>query len=151
MSYENIVIYTDGACAGNPGPGGWAAIIIHEDEHEEIISGGSRSTTNNIMEMTALLEALKRIKEPSNISIFSDSQYLVNGLKSWIYSWRRNNWVKSDGKPVLNKEIWQELYNLLKNHAYTLHWVKGHAHNEYNNKCDALAVKESLAYKRGEK
>ena len=136
---EQITIYTDGACSGNPGPGGWGAILLYNDIIKEL-SGGKPNTTNNIMEMTAVIEALKALKKPCNVNLYSDSAYVVNAfLQHWIDGWRRNNWKTSDKKDVKNKELWLELINLTKIHNITFHKVKGHADNELNNRCDELA------------
>ena len=136
---EQITIYTDGACSGNPGPGGWGAILLFKDMKKEL-SGGKPNTTNNIMEMTAVIEALKALKKPCNVNLYSDSAYVVNAfLQHWIDGWKRNNWKTSDKKDVKNKELWLELINLTKIHNITFHKVKGHADNELNNRCDELA------------
>lgn len=136
---EQITIYTDGACSGNPGPGGWGAILLFNDIKKEL-SGGKPNTTNNIMEMTAVIEALKALKKPCNVNLYSDSAYVVNAfLQHWIDGWQRNNWKNSDKKDVKNKELWLELINLTKIHNITFHKVKGHADNELNNRCDELA------------
>ena len=136
---EKVVIYTDGACSGNPGPGGWGTILMYKDTKKEI-SGGKKDTTNNIMELTAALEGLKMLKFPCEVDLYSDSAYLVNGFsQGWIYNWQKNNWQTADKKPVKNKEIWQEIYNLTKIHKVKFIKVKGHADNEYNNRCDELA------------
>src|SRR5574344_1970910 len=136
---EEITIYTDGACSGNPGPGGWGAILMFKDTKKEI-SGGSKNTTNNIMELTAVIQALRLVKFPCKISIYSDSAYVVNAfLQGWIYNWLKKNWKTADGSPVKNKELWQELYNFTKTHDITFNKVKGHSDNEFNNRCDELA------------
>ena len=136
---EEITIYTDGACSGNPGPGGWGAILMLGD-HKKEISGGSKETTNNIMELTAVIQALRLVKRPCKIKLYSDSAYVVNGfLQGWIYNWIKKNWKTADGKPVKNKELWEELYNFTKIHEIEFIKVKGHADNEYNNRCDELA------------
>lgn len=136
---EQITIYTDGACSGNPGPGGWGAILIFKDLKKEL-SGGSPNTTNNIMEMTAVIEALKALKKPCDVQLYSDSSYVVNAfLQHWVDGWQRNNWKTSDKKDVKNKELWLELISLTKIHNVTFHKVKGHADNELNNRCDELA------------
>ena len=136
---EQITIYTDGACSGNPGPGGWGAILLYNDIIKEL-SGGKPNTTNNIMEMTAVIEALKALKKPCNVNLYSDSAYVVNAfLQHWIDGWQRNNLKTSDKKDVKNKELWLELINLTKIHNITFHKVKGHADNELNNRCDELA------------
>ena len=136
---EEITIYTDGACSGNPGPGGWGAILMLGD-HKKEISGGSKETTNNIMELTAVIQALRLVKRPCKIKLYSDSAYVVNGfLQGWIYNWIKKNWKTADGKPVKNKELWEELYKFTKMHDIEFIKVKGHADNEYNNRCDELA------------
>ena len=136
---EKVIIYTDGACSGNPGPGGWGTILMYKDTKKEI-SGAKNNTTNNVMELTAALEGLKMLKFPCEVELYSDSAYLVNGFsQGWIYNWQKNNWQTADKKPVKNKEIWQEIYNLTKIHQVKFIKVKGHADNEYNNRCDELA------------
>lgn len=136
---EKVTIYTDGACSGNPGPGGWGAILMYGNNKKEI-SGGQKNTTNNIMELTAAVEALKLLKYPCNVELYSDSAYLVNGFSNgWIYNWKKNNWKTSNKEPVKNKEIWEELYNLTKIHHVKFIKVKGHSDNVYNNRCDELA------------
>ena len=139
MGNKHITIYTDGACSGNPGPGGWGSILMFGDYRKEI-SGFQNDTTNNIMELTAVIEALKLVKEPCTIDVYSDSAYVVNAfLQGWITNWIKKNWKTADGSPVKNKELWQELYNFNKVHDITFHKVKGHADNEFNNRCDELA------------
>ena len=137
---DKVTIYTDGACSGNPGPGGWGAILMYKDNKKEI-SGGKKDTTNNIMELTAVVEALKMLKHPCEVDLYSDSAYVVNGFdKGWIYAWVKNDWKTADKKPVKNKEIWQELYELTKIHKVNFIKVKGHSDNEFNNRCDTLAT-----------
>ena len=144
---EEIKIYTDGACSGNPGPGGWGAILMYKDNKKEI-SGSNPNTTNNIMEMTAVIEALKLLKYPCVVKLYSDSAYVVNALeKGWIYNWRKNNWKTADKKPVKNQELWEKLYSLSQTHKINFIKVKGHSDNEYNNRCDELAVMESRKFK----
>ena len=136
---EKVVIYTDGACSGNPGPGGWGTILMYKDVKKEI-SGGVKQTTNNIMEITAVIEGLKMLKYKCEVEIYSDSAYVVNAFNNkWIYGWIKNNWINSSKEPVKNKELWQELYNLVKQHEVKFIKVKGHSDNEYNNRCDELA------------
>ena len=136
---DKVVIYTDGACSGNPGPGGWGAVLLYKENRKEI-SGGKKDTTNNIMELTAVVEALKLLKNPCEVELYSDSAYIVNSFtQGWIYGWIKNNWKTSSKEPVKNKEIWQELYNLTKIHKVTFNKVKGHSDNELNNRCDELA------------
>lgn len=136
---EKVIIYTDGACSGNPGPGGWGAILMYKDAKKEI-SGGSKATTNNIMEVTAVIEALKCLKVESDVQVYSDSAYTVNAFKQgWIYNWMKKGWKTASGDPVKNKELWQELYELTKKHKVEFIKVKGHADNEFNNRCDEMA------------
>ncbi len=136
---EKVTIYTDGACSGNPGPGGWGAILFYKENKKEIY-GNNKETTNNIMEITAVIESLKLLKFPCEVDLYSDSAYVVNGFeKGWIYNWMKNNWVNSNKEPVKNKELWQELYNLTKIHKVNFIKVKGHSDNEFNNRCDELA------------
>ena len=124
---------------GNPGPGGWGAVLMFGDYKKEI-SGGNESTTNNIMELTAVVEALRIVKHPCKIKLYSDSAYVINGFsQGWIYNWVKKNWKTADNKPVKNKELWEELYNFTKIHEIEFIKVKGHADNEYNNRCDELA------------
>lgn len=136
---DEIIIYTDGACSGNPGPGGWGAILMYKD-HKKEISGGAKETTNNIMELTAVIEALRLVKHPCKIKLYSDSAYVVNAfLQGWIYNWVKKNWKTADNSPVKNKELWEELYGFTKIHEIEFIKVKGHSDNEYNNRCDELA------------
>lgn len=136
---EEVIIYTDGACSGNPGPGGWGSILMYKGNKKEI-SGGKEDTTNNVMELTAVIEGLKLLKFPCRVKLYSDSAYVVNAFaQKWIYGWLKNGWVNSSKEPVKNKELWQELYNLTKVHEVEFIKVKGHADNEYNNRCDELA------------
>ncbi len=136
---EEVIIYTDGACSGNPGPGGWGAVLMYKENKKEI-SGGSSSTTNNIMELTAVIEALKLLKFECNVKLYSDSAYVVNAFnQKWIYGWIKRGWKTSGNEQVKNKELWQELYDLTKKHNVEFIKVKGHSDNEYNNRCDELA------------
>ena len=136
---EQITIYTDGACSGNPGPGGWGAVLMINENKKEI-SGGNKNTTNNVMELTAVIEALKLLKRPCNVNLYSDSAYVVNAfLQKWIYGWIKNGWKNYKKEDDKNKELWQELISLTKVHNVTFHKVKGHADNKYNNRCDELA------------
>ncbi len=138
---DNVTIYTDGACSGNPGPGGWGAILMFGENTKEI-SGGKKDTTNNVMELTAVIEALKLLKRPCNVDLYSDSAYVVNAfLQNWILGWIKKGWINSNKEEVKNKELWQELVNLTKVHNVTFHKVKGHSDNEFNNRCDELARK----------
>ncbi len=143
---EEVTIYTDGACSGNPGPGGWGSILMMGENRKEI-SGGSANTTNNIMELTAVIEALKMLKRPCKVNIYSDSAYVVNAfVQKWIYGWMKKGWKTAGNEPVKNKELWQELYELTKIHDVTFNKVKGHADNEFNNRCDELARMESAKF-----
>lgn len=136
---DNIILYTDGACSGNPGPGGWGAVLIFNGIEKEL-SGANPNTTNNVMEITAVIEGLKALKRPCNVNIYSDSAYVVNCFeKDWINNWIKNNWVNSKKEPVKNKELWLELYNLTKIHKVAFNKVKGHSNVKYNNRCDELA------------
>ena len=138
---EKILIYTDGACSGNPGPGGWGAILMYK-EYKKEISGGNNDTTNNIMEITAVIEALKLLKEPCNseVEVYSDSAYVVNAFNNgWIYNWKKNNWKTASKDPVRNKELWEILYELVRKFNVKFIKVKGHSDNEFNNRCDELA------------
>jgi len=136
---EEVIIYTDGACSGNPGPGGWGSILMYKENIKEI-SGGKENTTNNVMELTAVIEGLKLLKFPCRVKLYSDSAYVVNAFtQKWIYAWLKNGWKNSSKEPVKNKELWQELYDLTKVHEVEFIKVKGHADNEYNNRCDELA------------
>ena len=136
---EKVVIYTDGACSGNPGPGGWGAILMYKDVKKEI-SGGSKETTNNIMELTAVIEGLKMLKFPCEVDLYSDSAYVVNAFEQkWLDNWIKKNWKTASGERVKNKELWQELYVLTQTHKVNFIKVKGHSDNKYNNRCDELA------------
>ena len=144
---KTITIYTDGACSGNPGPGGWGAILEWQG-HQKELSGGEAQTTKNRMELTAVLTALAILKEPCIVELYSDSKYVVDAIeKDWLYGWQKKGWIKSDKKPVLNVDLWQQLLPLLARHDVRLHWVKGHAENEKNNRCDQLAVAESKKFR----
>ncbi len=144
---KNVTIYTDGACSGNPGPGGWGAILKY-GEHEKELSGSEPSTTNNRMELMGVISALEALKEPCAVDLYSDSKYVVDGItKNWAKKWRSNNWIKSDKTPAKNPELWGRLLDLLEKHKVVFHWVKGHANNPYNNRCDEMAVAEYQKYK----
>ena len=136
---QKVIIYTDGACSGNPGPGGWGTILMYQGNKKEI-SGGKKNTTNNVMELTAVIEGLKLLKYPCEVELYSDSAYVVNAFEQgWIYNWVKNNWKTSGKEPVKNQELWEELYRLTKTHKVKFNKVKGHSDNEYNNRCDELA------------
>ena len=135
---KNIRIYTDGACRGNPGPGGWGAILIYESYRKEIY-GGSLLTTNNIMELMAVIEALRIIKFSSKIIVTTDSKYVKDGITKWIYNWKQKNWKTTNKKPVKNKKLWIELDNIVSKHTIQWEWVKGHSGHEENERADYLA------------
>lgn len=136
---EEVIIYTDGACSGNPGPGGWGSILMYKETKKEI-SGAKENTTNNVMELTAVIEGLKLLKFPCKVKLYSDSAYVVNAFnQKWIYGWLKNGWKNASKEPVKNKEFWQELYDLTKVHEVEFIKVKGHSDNEYNNRCDEMA------------
>lgn len=140
MNIPNVEIYTDGACSGNPGVGGWASVLLYE-QHKKELYGNDKETTNNRMELTAVIEALKALKRPCNVTLYSDSKYVIDSItKDWVYKWKANNWIKSDRKPALNTDLWKELLTLLEVHNVKFVWVKGHNGNEYNERCDELAV-----------
>ncbi|MCF0123731.1 MAG: ribonuclease HI [Ruminiclostridium sp.] len=144
---KEVSIYTDGACSGNPGSGGWGAILLY-GKHKKEISGGEAATTNNRMELMAVIAALSLLKEPCRVQLYSDSKYVIDALeKGWAWGWKKRGWVKSDKKPALNTDLWEILLGLTQVHQLTYHWVKGHAENPYNNRCDQLAVAESKKYK----
>lgn len=137
---KEVDIYTDGACSGNPGPGGWGAILRYNGMEKEI-SGGEKNTTNNRMELMAVISALECLKEACVVQLYSDSKYVIDALNlGWAVSWRKKGWIKSDKKPALNIDLWERLLVLTEKHEMHYHWVKGHANNQYNNRCDALAV-----------
>ncbi|MDD6187772.1 MAG: ribonuclease HI [Oscillospiraceae bacterium] len=139
---KKVEIFTDGACSGNPGPGGWGAILRYNGVEKEL-SGGERQTTNNRMELCAVLNALSALKEPCEAVLTSDSKYVIDSVsKGWVYSWQKKGWKKSDGKPALNVDLWEKLLPLLEMHNVTFVWIKGHAGHPENERCDALAVKE---------
>lgn len=139
---KKVEIFTDGACSGNPGPGGWGAILRYNGVEKEL-SGGERQTTNNRMELCAVLNALSALKEPCEAVLTSDSKYVIDSVsKGWVYSWQKKGWKKSDGKPALNVDLWERLLPLLETHNVTFVWIKGHAGHPENERCDALAVKE---------
>ena len=144
---KNVTIYTDGACSGNPGPGGWGAILAYNGTEKEL-SGGAANTTNNRMELLGVITALEALKEPCTVDLYSDSKYVIDALqKRWVYAWRKNGWRKSDKKPALNIDLWERLLPLVERHEMRYHWVKGHAENEKNNRCDDLAVAQSQKHK----
>ena len=144
---DRVDIYTDGACSGNPGPGGWGALLVH-DGVEKTICGGEKETTNNRMEMTAAIEALKALKRPCNIHLHTDSSYLRDGITKWIHGWKKNGWRTADKKPVKNQDLWLELETQLERQQVTWHWVRGHAGHIENERADALANQGMAPFKR---
>ena len=137
---KKIELYTDGACRGNPGPGGWGAVLVYNGREKEL-SGGEKNTTNNRMELTAAIEGLAALKEPCEVTLTTDSKYLCDAIeKGWAEGWRKRGWVKPDKKPALNPDLWEKLLDLLKIHKVTLVWVKGHNGHPYNERCDVLAT-----------
>jgi ribonuclease HI len=139
-----VTIYTDGACLGNPGPGGWAAILIYK-EHQKKISGGQKDTTNNRMEMQAAIEAFRTLKKPSQITIYTDSKYVMDGITKWIIGWKKNGWRNANRQAVKNSDLWQELDAEVSRHKIQWNWVKGHAGNHFNEVVDELARKAAEA------
>ena len=143
---KQIEIFTDGACSGNPGPGGWGAVLRYK-QHEKELSGGEAETTNNRMELTALIAALEQLKEPCEITLCSDSKYVIDGLeKSWAKGWRARGWKKADKSPALNPDLWEKLLNLAEGHVIHYKWIKGHAGHPENERCDRLAVAQSKRF-----
>ena len=141
---KNVEIYNDGACSGNPGKGGWGAVLVYGAKEKEI-SGADADTTNNRMELTAVIEALNTLKEPCNVTLTTDSKYVCDAVnKEWVYSWKKNGWKKADKKPALNIDLWEKLLALLDIHNVTFVWVRGHNGHPYNERCDTLAVNEYL-------
>ena len=135
---SHVVIYTDGACAGNPGPGGWGAILI-AGEHRKELHGGEAASTNNRMELTAAIAALQALKRPSRVDLHTDSEYVRNGITSWIHGWKKRDWKTADRKPVKNVELWQKLDEARSRHDMTWHWVRGHTGDVENERADELA------------
>ncbi len=143
---KEVTIYTDGACSGNPGAGGWGTILVYKGKEREM-SGGAAETTNNRMELTAVIEGLKALKEPCRVKVVTDSQYVANGINlGWAESWKKNGWRKKDRKPALNPELWDELLTLIAKHEVTIEWVRGHDGHPENERCDKMAVAESQKY-----
>ena len=142
-----VRIYTDGACSGNPGPGGWGAILLYNGTEREI-SGGEAHTTNNRMELLAAIEALEALKRPCRVDLFTDSQYLRQGVTAWIHNWKARGWLTADRKPVKNEDLWRRIDAARQRHAVVWHWVKGHASDPLNNRVDALAVAAMAPFKR---
>ena len=137
-----VTLYTDGACSGTPGPGGWGCILEYQGTEKEL-SGGEKNTTNNRMELTAVIRGLERLKEPCVVELYSDSKYVIDALeKGWAWGWKKRGWIKSDKQPALNPDLWETLLGLTMRHELHCHWVKGHADHPKNNRCDELAVSE---------
>lgn len=144
---KTVYVYTDGACSGNPGPGGWGAILRYGGAEKEL-SGGERETTNNRMELTAVIAALSALREPCAVELYSDSKYVVDAIdRGWVYGWKKKGWIKSDKKPALNVDLWEQLLPLLAWHEVRLHWIKGHNEHPENERCDRLAVAESQKFR----
>ncbi|SNZ07960.1 ribonuclease HI [Persephonella hydrogeniphila] len=143
---KKVKIFTDGSSLGNPGPGGWCALLRY-NKHEKILKGGKRSTTNNEMEIKAVLEALKALKEPCEVELYTDSQYIEKAIKEWIHNWTKNNWKTSSKKDVAHKDMWQEIYRLINIHQVKPVWVKAHAGHKENELCDKIAKEEAQKFK----
>ncbi|MFZ5835405.1 MAG: ribonuclease HI [Pseudomonadota bacterium] len=144
---DRVDIYTDGACSGNPGPGGWGALLIYAGTEKEL-SGGAEDTTNNRMEMMAAIEALKALKRPCQVHLHTDSAYLRDGITKWIHGWKRNGWRTADKKPVKNQDLWLQLLALIESQKVTWHWVKGHSGHPENERADSLANQGMAQFKR---
>jgi len=142
---SNVTLHTDGACLGNPGPGGWAA-ILQWGEHESVLSGGLADTTNNQMELMAVIMGLEALKRPVSITVVSDSRYVLNGIQSWIAGWKRNGWKNAKKQPVANQELWQRLDAATQSHRIDWQWIKGHAGHPLNERCDELASAEARQF-----
>lgn len=141
-----VEIFTDGACSGNPGPGGYGVVLRYGTKEKEL-SGGDSSTTNNRMELLGVITGLAALKEPCQVTLTTDSKYVVDSItKGWVYNWKKNNWIKSDKKPALNVDLWEKLLPLLEKHKVTFKWVKGHAGHPENERCDRLAVEQRDLY-----
>lgn len=150
MELTKVELFTDGACSGNPGAGGWGAILRCQGIEKEL-SGGSTMTTNNKMELTAVIEGLKALKRPCKVALYTDSRYVADGIsKGWAASWKARGWRKKDGKPALNPELWDELLSLCDRHQVEIIWLKGHAGHPENERCDAMAVEQSKKYTKSE-
>ncbi len=142
--YPHVTIYTDGACSGNPGPGGWAALLRYGNHEKELV-GSKQETTNNRMELTAALKALRALKEPCQVDFYTDSEYLKKGINEWMAKWKRKGWKTAAKKPVKNQDLWKALDKAIQGHQITWHWVRGHAGNRYNERVDKLARQAILA------
>ena len=147
ITRPQVEIFTDGACSGNPGAGGWGAVLRYNGREKEL-AGGEAETTNNRMELTAVIEALSALKKPCAVTLTTDSQYVVNAVeKRWVYAWKAKNWRKADGKPALNVDLWEKLLPLLETHSVSFVWIRGHNGHPENERCDALAVAEADKHK----
>ena len=147
MTRPRVEIFTDGACSGNPGAGGWGAVLRYNGREKEL-SGGEKETTNNRMELTAVIEALSALKRPCAVTLTTDSQYVVNAVeKRWVYAWKAKGWRKADNKPALNADLWEKLLTLLETHSVSFVWIRGHNGHPENERCDALAVAETAKHK----
>jgi ribonuclease HI len=147
IKMKQVEVFTDGACSGNPGPGGWGAVLRCNGAEREI-SGGAANTTNNRMELSGVIEALRLLKEPCEVTLYSDSKYVCDAItKGWAKGWQKNNWRKADKKPALNTDLWEVLLTLLQQHKVTVKWVKGHAGHPENERCDRLAVTAAEKFK----
>lgn len=145
---KEVTIYTDGSCLGNPGPGGWGAILEWNGQEKEL-SGGEKETTNNRMELLGIIMALKALKEPCIVDLYTDSKYVFDAInKGWVYAWRAKGWRRGDNRPAQNVDLWEITLPLLERHDVRWHWVKGHAENEKNNRCDKLAVAQSRRFSK---
>ena len=143
---KEVTLYTDGSCSGNPGPGGWGAILIWKGLEKEL-SGGEAQTTNNRMELTGAIRGLSALKEPCKVDLYTDSQYIAKAVnEGWLEGWRKRGWKKADKSPIANPDLWMELDSLFHTHQVRLIWVKGHADNPFNNRCDALAVAQTKKF-----
>ena len=144
---KTVFLYTDGACSGNPGPGGWGAILEYRGQQKEL-SGGEENTTNNRMELTAVIRGLESLKESCIVELYSDSKYVIDGLeKGWAEGWKQRGWKKADKKPALNADLWEQLLELTKVHKVKFQWIKGHAGFPENERCDSMAVEQTQKYK----
>lgn len=144
---KHVDIFTDGACSGNPGPGGYGAILRHDGREKEL-TGGARDTTNNRMELSAVIAALEALKEPCDVTLYSDSRYIVDAItKHWLENWQKKGWIRGRNEPVLNRDLWEKLLALLNVHSVTFEWVKGHAEHPENERCDKLATTSAQNYK----
>lgn len=145
---KEVTVYTDGACSGNPGPGGWGAILDYKGKRKEL-SGGEAQTTNNRMELTAVIEALSALKEPCTVTVITDSRYVSDGITlGWAAGWKKNNWRRKDRKQALNPDLWDTLLNLCEKHKVVFSWIKGHAGHPENERCDEMAVAQSLKFQK---